>query len=98
MMEPMQRGRARAHRDRREVADLRGGRPAASGRATVRVDPAGFERAAAAAALARRLAAQHPVYGRTTGVGANRSQAVPGTTRARTACGCCAATRAAAAR
>jgi histidine ammonia-lyase len=52
---------------------------AASGRATVRVDPAGFERAAAAAALARRLAAQHPVYGRTTGVGANRSQAVPGT-------------------
>ena len=52
---------------------------AASGRATVRVDPAAFERAEAAAALARKLAAQHPVYGRTTGVGANRSQAVPGT-------------------
>jgi histidine ammonia-lyase len=52
---------------------------AASGRATVGIDPAGFERAAAAAALARRLAAEYPVYGRTTGVGANRSQAVPGT-------------------
>jgi len=52
---------------------------AASGRATAGIDPAGFERAAAAAALARRLAAQQPVYGRTTGVGANRSQAVPGT-------------------
>ena len=52
---------------------------AASGRATAGIDPAGFERAAAAAALAHRLAAQQPVYGRTTGVGANRSQAVPGT-------------------
>jgi histidine ammonia-lyase len=47
--------------------------------ARVGIDPAGRERAAASAALVRRLAAQRPVYGRTTGVGANRSQAVPGT-------------------
>src|SRR5262249_697392 len=53
------------------VADL------AAGRATARIAAAGFERARAAAELARELAARQPVYGRTTGVGANRSQAVP---------------------
>ena len=71
---------------------------AASGRATVRVDPAAFERAEAAAALARKLAAQHPVKAGPRAcarIGARPCQAP---TRAPTVCGCCAATRAAAAR
>jgi histidine ammonia-lyase len=42
----------------------------------VAIDPDGAERAASASGLARRLAAQRPVYGRTTGVGANRGLAV----------------------
>jgi histidine ammonia-lyase len=50
----------------------------ADGAAEVTIAPVGRERAAAAAALARRLAGQQPVYGRTTGVGANRGLAVAG--------------------
>jgi histidine ammonia-lyase len=42
----------------------------------VAIDPAGTERAASAASMARRLTAERPVYGRTTGVGANRGLAV----------------------
>ncbi len=43
----------------------------------VQVSEPGRERAAAAAATAARLAALRPVYGRSTGVGANREQQVP---------------------
>ena len=43
----------------------------------VQVSQPGRERAAAAAATAARLAALRPVYGRSTGVGANREQQVP---------------------
>jgi histidine ammonia-lyase len=50
----------------------------AEGATEVTISPLGRERAAAAAALARRLAGQQPVYGRTTGVGANRGLAVAG--------------------
>src|SRR3981081_2565617 len=38
----------------------------------VRVDPAGLHRAATAHELVKELATRQPVYGRTTGVGANR--------------------------
>jgi histidine ammonia-lyase len=48
----------------------------AGGQTRMTIGPAGRERAAAAAALARRLAGEQPVYGRTTGVGANRGLAV----------------------
>lgn len=47
-------------------------RRVAQDRATVRVDAAGRSRAAAAHTLVTELAAARPVYGRTTGVGANR--------------------------
>jgi histidine ammonia-lyase len=52
---------------------------ASTGSARVGIDPASMERAAASAALVRTLTAERPVYGRTTGVGANRTQSVPGT-------------------
>ncbi|GAA4716569.1 aromatic amino acid ammonia-lyase [Phytohabitans rumicis] len=47
-------------------------RRVAQDRASVQVDAAGLARAAAAHALVKELAARRPVYGRTTGVGANR--------------------------
>jgi histidine ammonia-lyase len=50
----------------------------AHGAAEVTIGPLGRERAAAAATLARTLASRQPVYGRTTGVGANRGLAVAG--------------------
>ncbi|MFC6086002.1 aromatic amino acid ammonia-lyase [Sphaerisporangium aureirubrum] len=40
----------------------------------VRLDPGGLDRAAAARKAAEEIAARRPVYGRTTGVGANRTQ------------------------
>ncbi|HEY3732984.1 MAG TPA: aromatic amino acid ammonia-lyase [Streptosporangiaceae bacterium] len=43
--------------------------------AAVTVDPAGFERARLSCEAVRRMAASRPVYGRTTGVGANRALA-----------------------
>jgi histidine ammonia-lyase len=43
---------------------------------TAAISPQGWERAAAAASAARTAAAAGPVYGRTTGVGANRGLAV----------------------
>jgi len=49
---------------------------AARGQAKVTISAAGRERAAAAARTAARVTAQRPVYGRTTGVGANRDQPV----------------------
>jgi histidine ammonia-lyase len=48
----------------------------ARGRAAVSISRHGLERAASAAAVARAIAAERPVYGRTTGVGANRGLAV----------------------
>jgi len=50
-------------------------RVAAEG-AAVAVDPAGLERAAAAWQVVREVASSRPVYGRTTGVGANRAAEV----------------------
>jgi histidine ammonia-lyase len=50
----------------------------AQGAAEMTIGPLGRDRAAAAAALARILARRQPVYGRTTGVGANRGLAVTG--------------------
>ena len=44
--------------------------------AAVRLAPAGIERARAAAEAVRQLGAMVPVYGRTTGVGANREVSV----------------------
>ncbi len=61
------------HRDRRDVADVRRGRGGRPGRGP------GHGRAGAAAAAraawetAREVTARRPVYGRTTGVGANRN-------------------------
>jgi histidine ammonia-lyase len=49
----------------------------ARGQARVAVSPAGRARAAAAARVAAEVASGRPVYGRTTGVGANRDQLVP---------------------
>jgi histidine ammonia-lyase len=49
---------------------------AAREQAQVRISAAGRERAAAAARVTVAVAGQRPVYGRTTGVGANRDQAV----------------------
>lgn len=49
---------------------------AARGGARVVVDPAGRERASVAAQAAALVITRRPVYGRTTGVGANRDQAV----------------------
>jgi histidine ammonia-lyase len=49
---------------------------AARRQAPVAIDPAGRERARAAAQTAAEVTAQRPVYGRTTGVGANRDQPV----------------------
>jgi histidine ammonia-lyase len=51
---------------------------AARGRVQVAISPAGRDRAWAAAQMAAAVAARRPVYGRTTGVGANRDQAVRG--------------------
>ena len=48
----------------------------ATGAARARIAPQALERAAASAAAAERIAARQPVYGRTTGVGANRTQRV----------------------
>jgi histidine ammonia-lyase len=48
----------------------------ACGSAVARIAPEALARAAAAAAVAERIAARQPVYGRTTGVGANRTQRV----------------------
>ena len=45
---------------------------AARGDVTVAIAPEGVERAAAASRTAAEVAAERPVYGRTTGVGANR--------------------------
>jgi len=50
----------------------------ARGRAEVAISPAGRDRAGAAARVAAAVAARRPVYGRTTGVGANRDQLVLG--------------------
>jgi histidine ammonia-lyase len=50
---------------------------AARGQASVAVSAAGRARAAAAARTVALVAARQPVYGRTTGVGANRDQPVP---------------------
>jgi histidine ammonia-lyase len=50
---------------------------AATGRARVAIAEAGRARAQAAARTIAELAARQPVYGRTTGVGANRGRAVP---------------------
>jgi histidine ammonia-lyase len=47
-------------------------------RSSVAVDPAGRARAAAAARVAAEVTRRRPVYGRTTGVGANRDQVVAG--------------------
>jgi len=47
-------------------------------RARVAIDAAGRGRAAAAARVAAAAASRRPVYGRTTGVGANRDQAAGG--------------------
>jgi histidine ammonia-lyase len=44
--------------------------------ARARIDPSALARAAASASAAERIAARQPVYGRTTGVGANRTQRV----------------------
>lgn len=49
---------------------------AARGQAAVTIGAAGRERARAAAETAAEVTAQRPVYGRTTGVGANRDQPV----------------------
>jgi histidine ammonia-lyase len=49
---------------------------AARSRVPVSVPAAGRERAAAAARIAAQVTAERPVYGRTTGVGANRDQPV----------------------
>ncbi len=54
----------------RQVRDL------ARGAATAGVSGAGRERARAAARTAARVAASRPIYGRSTGVGANRDEAV----------------------
>jgi histidine ammonia-lyase len=51
-------------------------RDVARGDASAAVTNAGLERARAAARLMADIAARTPVYGRTTGVGANRDQAV----------------------
>ena len=48
----------------------------ARGRPRVQLDPAGRARARAASELATRVAATRPIYGRSTGVGANRIEAV----------------------
>jgi histidine ammonia-lyase len=50
---------------------------AARGRARVAVSAAGRTRAAAAARVVAEVTRARPVYGRTTGVGANRDQLVP---------------------
>src|SRR5450755_1359587 len=50
----------------------------ASRRAEVAISPGGGDRARAAARVAAAVARQRPVYGRTTGVGANRDQLVLG--------------------
>lgn len=47
-------------------------RSIAQDKATVQIDAAGLHRAAAAHTMVKELAARGPVYGRTTGVGANR--------------------------
>jgi histidine ammonia-lyase len=49
-----------------------GVRRIAQDQASVQVDAAGLQRAAVAHTLVKELAARQPVYGRTTGVGANR--------------------------
>src|SRR5256885_16775032 len=51
-------------------------RTVAYGQARVALDPAGLRRATEAHELVRKLVAERPVYGRTTGVGANRLTAV----------------------
>ncbi|HEY0816708.1 MAG TPA: aromatic amino acid lyase [Pseudonocardia sp.] len=48
----------------------------ARGRPPVHLEPAGRSRARAASELAARVAAVRPIYGRSTGVGANRVEAV----------------------
>ena len=48
----------------------------AKGAARARIAPTALARASASAAAAGRIAARQPVYGRTTGVGANRTQRV----------------------
>ena len=50
---------------------------AARGQAVVAISAAGRDRAAAAAATVALIAGRQPVYGRTTGVGANRVTPVP---------------------
>src|SRR5215831_7697669 len=56
-------------------------RDAARGTATVRVTEDGRERARAAARTAAEVAGRREVYGRTTGVGANRDQRVTASDR-----------------
>ncbi len=48
----------------------------ANGAARARIAPTALARASASATAAERIAARQPVYGRTTGVGANRTQRV----------------------
>jgi histidine ammonia-lyase len=50
----------------------------ARSRVQVAISPAGRDRASAAARVAAAVSARRPVYGRTTGVGANRDQLVLG--------------------
>ncbi|MDT7575321.1 MAG: histidine ammonia-lyase, partial [Pseudonocardiales bacterium] len=45
-------------------------------RPPVHLDPAGRSRAVAASELVDRVAAVRPIYGRSTGVGANRVEAI----------------------
>ena len=71
---------------------------AARGQVRLGVAEPGRARAAAAAQAAILVAGRQPVYGRTTGVGANRELRWPRMTPPGTACGWCAATLAAAAR
>ncbi|MEU8109572.1 aromatic amino acid lyase [Nonomuraea muscovyensis] len=54
-----------------DIADL-----ASHGEIAVRADPSGLDRAAAAHRAAQEIARHRPVYGRTTGVGANRTEDV----------------------
>ena len=70
----------------------------ARGAAQVAVSADGRRRAGAAAEVAAYATARREVYGRTTGVGANRGTAVSAATPPGTACGWCAATPAAAGR
>ena len=65
---------------------------ARAGAIEVELTAAARERIAASREAAERLAQRQPVYGRTTGVGANRTSPCGRRNCASTASGCCAAT------